>query len=131
MNRRETDSIVAMIQPGFLDGESRQDLIKLARGGSVSHWLARRANTLVLLDDGMSCDAVAKMLVLDDDTIRAWYRLYQEDGIEGLAGFGYDGSACRLSDAQQEKLIAWITETLPRTTREIGAWIEKGCGIEY
>jgi hypothetical protein len=28
-------------------------------------------------------------------------------------------------------LAAWITETLPRTTREVGAWIEQECGIEY
>jgi transposase len=58
-------------------------------------------------------------------------RLYEEDGIEGLASFGYEGSACRLSDEQQDKLKAWITETLPRTTRAIGAWIEKECGIAY
>jgi hypothetical protein len=32
---------------------------------------------------------------------------------------------------QRDKLKAWITETLPRTTREIGCWIEKECGIEY
>ena len=44
--------------------------------------LARRANALVLLNDGMSCEAIAKVLLLDDDTIRAWYRLYEEDGIE-------------------------------------------------
>jgi len=36
----------------------------------------------------------------------------------------------RLSDEQQDKLKAWITETLPRTTRAIGAWIEKECGID-
>jgi transposase len=77
----------------------------------------------------MSYAAVAKVLLIDGDTIRTWYALYQEDGIEGLASFGYEGSACRLSDEQQDKLKAWIT--LPRTTRAIGAWIEKECGIEY
>jgi transposase len=107
--------------------ESRQDLIELARDGSAAHRLARRANTLVLLDDGMSYAAVAKVLLIDDDTIRTWYALYQEDGIESLASFGYEGSACRLSDEQQDKLKAWIIETLPRTTR----WIEKECDIEY
>jgi transposase len=120
-----------MIGPGFLDNESRRDLIELARDGSAAHRLARRANALVLLDDGMSCEAIAKVLFLDDDTIRTWYRLYQEDGIEGLASFGYEGSACRLSAEQQDKLKTWIIETLPRTTREIGSWIEKECGIEY
>jgi transposase len=52
---------------------------------------------LVLLDDGMSCEAIAGVLLIDDDTIRTWYRLYQEDGIEGLASFGYEGGACRLT----------------------------------
>jgi transposase len=120
-----------MIRASFLGSESRSDLIELARDGSAAHRLARRANALLLLDDGMSCEAIAKVLFLDDDTIRTWHRLYQDDGIEGLASFGYDGSACRLSDEQQDMLKAWITETLPRTTREVGAWIERECGITY
>ena len=125
------DSTVGMIRRGFLDAESRKDLTELARDGSAAHRLARRANALVLLDDGMSCEAIAKVLLLDDDTIRTWYRLYEEDGIEGLASFGYEGGACRLNQEQQDKLKLWISDTLPRTTREVGAWIEKECGIEY
>jgi transposase len=54
----------------------------------------------VLLDDGMSCAAIAKVLLLDDDTISAWHRLYLAEGIEGLASFGHEGSAYRLSEAQ-------------------------------
>ena len=113
-----------MIRPGFLDIESRQNLIELARDGLAAHRLARRANALVLLDDGMSCEAIAKVLLLDDDTIRTWYRLYEEDGIEGLTNFSYEGSACQLSGEQQEKLKAWVATALPRTTRQVGAWIE-------
>ena len=129
--RPDPDSTGRMIWSGFLDMASRQDLIELARDGSAAHRLARRANALVLLDDGMSCAAVAKVLLLDDDTIRTWHRLYEEEGIEGLASFGYEGSACRLSEVQQDRLTAWIIETLPRTTREVGAWIETECGIAY
>ena len=82
-----------MIRPGFLDSESRQDLIELTRDGSAAHRLARRANALLLLDDGMNCEVVAKVRDVpgrrhDPD----WHRLYQEDGIEGLASFGYEGS---------------------------------------
>ena len=120
-----------MIQPGFLDPESRQDLTELARDGLAAHRLARRANALVLLDDGMSYATVAKVLLLDDDTVRTWHRQYEDEGIEGLVNFGYEGSACRLSEQQQDKLKAWIAETLPRTTCQIGAWIEKECGIAY
>ena len=129
--RRDPDSTERMIRPGFLDIESRQNLIELARDGLAAHRLARRANALVLLDDGMSCEAIAKVLLLDDDTIRTWYRLYEGDGIEGLTNFSYEGSACQLSGEQQEKLKAWVATALPRTTRQVGAWIENEFGVVY
>ena len=129
--RRDPDSTERMIRPGFLDIELRQNLIELARDGSAAHRLARRANALVLLDDGMSCEAIAKVLLLDDDTIRTWYRLYEGDGIEGLTNFSYEGSACQLSGEQQEKLKAWVATALPRTTRQVGAWIENEFGVVY
>ena len=120
-----------MIRAGFLDAEAERDLIELARDGSVEHRLGRRANALLLLNSGMSCAAVAKVLFIDDDTVRTWHRLYEEDGIEGLAGFGHEGSSCRLNLEQQDKLKAWIGETLPRSTRQIGAYIEKEFKIAY
>ncbi len=100
--RGRKDFLGAMIRGGFLTAEERQDLTELARDGLAEHRLARRANALVLLDDGMSCEEIGRVLLLDDDTIRTWYRLYEEDGIEGLAGFNYEGRACQLSEAQQE-----------------------------
>ena len=118
-----------MIRPGFLTPDSRRDLIDLARDGSAAHRLARRANALVLLDDGMGCEAIARVLFVDDDTIRGWHRLYLLAGIEELTSFGQEGSACRLTAEHREKLKAWITGTLPRTTNEVGAWIERECGV--
>jgi hypothetical protein len=44
-------------------------LIGLVRDGKAETRLTRRANALLLLDDGMSCAAIAKVLYLDDDTI--------------------------------------------------------------
>src|SRR5215831_3463773 len=58
-------------------------------------------------------------------------RFYRWHDPPGLASFRHEGGACRLSDEQQEKLKAWIREMLPRTTREVGAWIEKEFSIEY
>ncbi len=36
-----------------------------------------------------------------------------------------------MSDEQQDRLKAWITEALPRSTRKVGSWIETECGIAY
>jgi transposase len=121
----------AMIRGDFLTAEERQDLTELARDGLAEHRLARRANALVLLDRGMSCEEVGRVLLIDDDTIRTWHRLFEEDGVDGLAGFNYGGRACQLTLEQQGTLKAWVGETLPRTTREVGAWVEREFGIVY
>jgi transposase len=121
----------AMIGGGFLTAEERQALTELARDGLAEHRLARRANALVLLDRGMSCEAVGRVLLIDDDTVRTWHCLFQEDGMDGLAGFTYRGRTSQLTLEQQAALKAWVGETLPRTTREVGAWIEQEFGIVY
>jgi hypothetical protein len=100
-NQFACDSAHCMIPAGFLDPQSRKDLTELARDGSAAHRLGLRANALVLLDQDMSCGDVAKVLLPDDDTVRTWHRLYETEGIEGLAGFGYEGSACRLSEGSR------------------------------
>ena len=120
-----------MIRGGFLDASIRQDLIALVRDGKAETRLTRRANALLLLDDGMSCEAIAKVLYLDDDTIRYWYKLYGEKGLSWLADFGYKGRACELTAAQQEAVKDWVAQTLPRTTTTVGEWIEKSYGVSY
>jgi transposase len=52
----------------------------------------------------MSREAIAQVLLIDDDTIRTWHRLYQEEGIEGLAS--YEGCACWLTTEVRERLTA-------------------------
>jgi transposase len=120
-----------MIRAGYLSAEDRADLIALARDGSAEHRLARRANALVLLDAGWNCEKVATALFLDDDTIRKWHGMFLEDGFDGLLRFEAGGSACRMSGEQQVKLKAWVSAALPRSTRQIGAWIEAEFGLVY
>jgi transposase len=120
-----------MIRGGFLGEEDRKALIALARDGSVVCRVTRRANALVLLDDGMSCQRVAEVLLFDDDTIRGWYELFEQSGIEGLTRFEMGGSSGKMSVEQCESLKAWVGSTLPRTTRHVGAWIAKEFGLVY
>src|SRR5215472_602690 len=115
-----------MIRGGFLDQTIRADLITLVRNGKAETRLTRRANALLLLDDGMSCEEIAKV-----DTIRYWHQLYSEKGLSWLADFGYKGRACELTAAQQDALKTWVAQTLPRTTTMVGEWIEKSYGVSY
>ena len=120
-----------MKRAGFLCEEDRAKLIALARDGSAASRVTRRANALVLLDDGWSCGDVAAALLLDDDTVRNWRKLFEQRGIEGLTSFDMGGSAGFLSAAQEDALKVFVSTTLPRSTRHVGAWIEKEFGLVY
>ncbi|MEM7620649.1 MAG: winged helix-turn-helix domain-containing protein [Pseudomonadota bacterium] len=52
-------------------------------------------------------------------------------GVSWLGDFGYKGRACELTVVQQDKLKIWISETLPRSTSEIGEWIKKTFEVSY
>jgi transposase len=120
-----------MIRRGFLSTAERKELLPVARDGSAAHRIARRANAILLLDDGLSCEQVAKVLYLDDDTVRGWRKLYDERGIAGLEQFDAGGSSSHLSTEQEETLKAYVAQALPRSTREIGAFIEREFGVVY
>jgi transposase len=120
-----------MIRGGFLSAEDRGRLVALARDGSAASRLTRRANALVLLDDGWSCQDVAEALLLNDDTIRGWHKLFEQGGIEGLISFDMGGSASFLSAAQEDALKVFVGTTLPRSTRQVGAFIEQEFGLVY
>jgi transposase len=120
-----------MIRAGFLTDVERRALVKLARDGLAEHRVARRANALILLDKGWSCEQVAAALLLDDDTVRQWYGVYERAGLGGLSNFGHEGSSCRLTAEQQTALTAWITTKLPRSTQKVGAWLKKKFDVDY
>jgi DNA-binding NarL/FixJ family response regulator len=59
-----------MTRPNFLSAEDRRELLACVKRQREDHGVARRANALLLLDDGKSCAEIAEVLYLDDDTIR-------------------------------------------------------------
>ena len=51
-----------MIRPGFLSSSERLELEACVRSHREDHGVARRANAILLLDDGESCVQIAKFL---------------------------------------------------------------------
>jgi len=120
-----------MIRPGFLSDAERKDLRALARDGGSEARAARRANAIVLLNDGWSCQEVAAALLIDDDTVRSWHKLYAEHGLTGLVVFDAGGSESHLTRQQESELVDWVRANVPRTSHVIGAWIAATWGVEY
>ena len=120
-----------VIRGGFLSTKDRQTLIGIARNGLAEHRVARRANAIVLLDQGWNCERVAAAFLLDDDTVRAWHGAYEQSGVEGLKTFGQEGSSSHLSREQETALSDWVDAHCPRSTRKIGAWLKRTFAVSY
>ena len=86
-----------MIRPGFLSPMERLELEACVRSQREDHGIARRANALLLLDDGNSCQVIAEFLYLDDDTVRGWHKTYRENGWNALAVDGWKGGQSRMA----------------------------------
>ncbi|WP_420011387.1 IS630 family transposase [Tateyamaria sp.] len=120
-----------MIRAGFLSPSERRKLEACVRSHRAGHGVARRANAILLLDDGKSCQAIAEFLYLDDDTIRGWYKTYREAGWDALSVDGWKGGQSRMTSAQETELCAWLDGRFCRSTVEIRAHILKEFGVEY
>jgi transposase len=120
-----------MVQSGFLSGEQRAHLEALVRRPSERHGIARRANAMLLLDDGLSCEAVARVLYLDDDTVRGWHDRFRRDGARALSVFGWKGGARRLTPAQEAELVETLTGRLFPSTAAVIAHVARVWGITY
>ena len=120
-----------MIRPSFLSTPDRLELEACVRSHREDHGIARRANAILLLDDGESCTQIAKFLYLDDDTIRGWYKTYREGGWDALCVDGWKGGQPRLTGRQEAKLCDWLDARFCRSTVEIRAHILKEFGLEY
>ena len=120
-----------MIRPGFLSNSERKQLTAYTRNQCEAHGVARRANAILLLDDGENCVQIAKFLYLDDDTIRNWYKCYRQNGLEELFVNGWKGSQSRMTSAQEADLCTWLDGRFCRSTVEIQEYITSQYGLEY
>lgn len=120
-----------MIPANFLTPVQRDELEQIVRRPSEDHGVARRANAILLLDDGLSCVQIGKVLYLDDDSIRNWHKHYQSGGWDELEMFDWKGGKPYLSATQEVALCGWLQARLCRDTHEIRAYIEAGFGVGY
>lgn len=125
------DSVSTMIRANFLSAEDRLELERCLRRHREEYGIARRANAILLLDDGESCSRIAKFLYLDDDTIRGWYKNYRQDGWERLALDGWQGGHSRMNTDQEATLSTWLECRFCRSTGQIRTYITTEFGLRY
>ena len=92
---------------------------------------ADKIKSILLVNAGYPVDEIARILLLDDSTIRRWYNTFQEEGIEELLRYNYLGSESKLTLEQIETLDKHLEDIIYLSAKDICHFIEKTYGVLY
>ncbi len=107
------------------------DILKEAHRASQSRKAADRIKTILLLNEGFSYGEVAKILLLDDTTIRRYVLTFKDKGIDGLLEDHYMGSKAFLTKAQEQELTAHLRKHTYRKVSQVIDYVKKTYDISY
>jgi transposase len=92
---------------------------------------ADKIKAILLLNAGYNPEEIARILLLDNTTIRRWYSIYESKGIDVLLTYHYVGSDGKLTAKQIAALNRHLENTIYLTAKEICAYVEKKYGVQY
>ena len=87
--------------------------------------MADRLKAVYLLGSGWTAQKVSEALLVDEDTIRNWFHLYQAGGQKQLLHWQVGGSKPYLSAGEQVTLKQHVTGTLHSTCKTVGQYIQQ------
>lgn len=92
---------------------------------------ADRIKAVLLIADGYSYSDVAKILLLDDETIRRHVNNFQLKGLSGLLELGYKGGLPYLRRNQEQQLETMLRAKIYTSSNQIVELIEQTFGVTY
>ncbi len=96
-----------------LSDAERQELEKLLVKGELSVRIFKRATGLLALNRGETLETVAKLVGVTNDTVRAWRKRYQADGIAGLSDKPRSGRPIKIDGQQRAQVTALACSEAP------------------
>ncbi|MDR2540148.1 MAG: winged helix-turn-helix domain-containing protein [Chlamydiales bacterium] len=90
-----------------------------------------RTKTILLLDKGWTYKPKAEALLLDDDTIRRYYKTNLEGGKEALLNLNDTGKVSRLNQEQLDQLKIYVSKAIPSSAEQVTNFIKKRFSIPY
>jgi len=111
--------------------DSELTALRLAHREIRDQRKADRLKAVYLLGKGWSAAQVSEALLVDDDTVRNWFKRYQEQGQEGLIKWSVGGSQGYLSAEQQTLFRLHLEGQLHSTSAEAGEYLQRHTQVCY
>jgi len=92
---------------------------------------ADRIKTILLLNKGFFYQQIAKILLLDETTIRRYFKEFEKMGVDGLLEDHYLGSKTFLSKEQEKELTIELKNHIYQTIKAVSRYVERTFGVSY
>jgi transposase len=86
---------------------------------------AYRINAIILLGQGYTPLEVALVLLLEERSVRRFWEVYHEKGVDGLLILKHKGKKPALTVQQDQALEAYLSNNLCNTAKEVVAYVEE------
>jgi transposase len=92
---------------------------------------AYRINAVILLGVGWKAADVSAALLVDADTVRDYFKRYEQGGLDGLLRMSYVGAEALLDTEQLKALDAHLQRQLYPTSEAVARYVEQRWGVCY
>lgn len=107
------------------------DILQEAHHSTRLRKSADRIKTILFLNEGFTYEQTAKLLLLDDTTVRRYYKGFKEQGIDGLLEDHYQGSIGFLTWDEEMGLREQLKIHTYQTVKEIVAYVQMQYEKQY
>src|SRR5215207_9716014 len=101
-------------QPLSVTDDERDVLLRWSRRPKSPHSIAQRSRIVLLAADGLSNNAVAERVGVNQATVVKWRKRFLERGLDGLIDEPRPGAPRTITDADVEAVVVRTLEDRPR-----------------
>lgn len=114
-----------------LTARQRKDLIRLEK--QIPHkGVSTRIKIILGLDAGYSAKEVAEILLIDEDTVTKWKKLYEQSRyLSDWLGDENNGYRGRLTREQEKLIEKYVEKEVIPDFQQVVAFIQNTCGVSY
>lgn len=119
------------MKTGFLNEAEKQTLKEMHKQ-IQDRRIADRFKAVLMRNEGYKWEEIARILMLDDSTVRKYMKVYETEGSEGLLWWECRGGNHRkLTEEQEASIQEHLEEHTYQTAKEVITYIQDLYGVKY
>ncbi len=107
------------------------EILREAHYSAFDRKHADRIKAVLFLNQGFTYKQTAKLLMLDETTIRRYEKQFKKGGVDLLVEDNYSGSESFLTTWEQQQLTLYLKQYTLKTVKEVVFYVEATYGKQY